>query len=267
MKIGRRRSGLYGLTDLEETARPISIEHTSRRQRRDVMGKKQSKKKQKVSSKKSTPTKENQEQAPPPKTRRRVFQEYGEAFVMALILAILIRGFFVQAFKIPSSSMVPTLLIGDHILVSKFVYGLRVPFTDIRWPRFFSPERGDVIVFIYPVERAKDFIKRVVAVAGDKVEMREKKLFVNGEEVNDTHGKHLEPNIVPPSISPRDTFGPIMVPEGRLFVMGDNRDRSLDSRFWGFVPVKDVRGKAFLIYYSAERFPNIRGSRLFSLIR
>jgi signal peptidase I len=201
------------------------------------------------------------------KTRRNIFQEYSEAFVVAVILAIIIRAFFIQAFKIPSRSMVPTLLVGDHILVSKFIYGIRVPFTQARWPRFVDPSRGDVIVFVYPEDRTKDFIKRVVAVGGDTIEIKDKKVFLNGKKVENKHIEHSTNQIVPGRISPRDNYGPAIIPKDHLFVMGDNRDESHDSRFWGFVPIADVKGEAFMIYYSAMRFPNVRYGRLFSLIQ
>ena len=201
------------------------------------------------------------------KTRRNIFQEYSEAFVVAVILAIIIRAFFIQAFKIPSRSMVPTLLVGDHILVSKFIYGTRIPFTQARWPRFVDPARGDVIVFVYPEDRTKDFIKRVVAIGGDKIEIKDKQVFINGKEVKNKHIQFSTNVIIPGGRDqPRDNYGPVTVPKDHLFVMGDNRDESHDSRWWGFVPIADVKGEAFMIYYSAMRFPNVRYGRLFSLI-
>jgi len=199
------------------------------------------------------------------KSSRRVFQEYSEAFVVAVILAILIRALFVQAFKIPSGSMIPTLLIGDQILVNKFIYGIRVPFTDERWPRFKDPQHGDVIVFVYPEDRTKDFIKRVVGVGGDTVEIRNKQVYVNGKPENNPHARY-GPNTIDPT-GKRDNMPPVKVPEGHLFVMGDNRDQSHDSRWWGFVPASDVKGEAFLIYYSAEEFPGVRWGRIFNVIR
>lgn len=186
---------------------------------------------------------------------------------MAIILAILIRALFVQAFKIPSSSMEPTLLVGDHILVNKFVYGIRIPFTDGRWPKFKEPKAGDVIVFTYPVEREKDFIKRAVAVEGDTVEIRDKRLYVNGKEQVNPHAVYRSRDVLRSDQSPRDNKGPVKVPPGHLFVMGDNRDFSHDSRWWGFVPVQDVKGEAFLIYYSTASFPVVRWGRLFNVIR
>jgi len=201
------------------------------------------------------------------KSHRTIFQEYSEAFVVAVILAILIRALFVQAFKIPSSSMEPTLLVGDHILVNKLLYGIRIPFTDARWPQFVSPRRGDVIVFVYPDDRTKDFIKRVVAIGGDTVEIRNKKVILNGKEVNDPHAHFFDRMVRSGDMNPRDNMPPVTVPPGHLFVMGDNRDFSHDSRFWGFVPLEDVKGEAFLIYYSAQTFPGIRWDRVFDVIR
>ena len=217
---------------------------------------------------KAKPEPATKPEKPPEKSHRTIFQEYSEAFVVAIILAILIRALLVQAFKIPSGSMEPTLLIGDHILVNKLVYGIRIPFTSARWPIFSDPRRGDVIVFVYPEDRTKDFIKRVVAVGGDTVEIRNKKVFINGKELIDKHAHFRDARVLPPSEkNPRDNYGPVKVPEGHLFVMGDNRDYSADSRFWGFVPSEDVKGEAFLIYYSAQNLSNIRLGRLFNIIR
>lgn len=184
------------------------------------------------------------------KKKKSTFREYAEAIVIALVLALFIRTFVVQAFKIPSGSMEPTLEIGDHILVNKFIYGIKIPFTSINLFPWEKPKPGDVIVFIYPLERSKDFIKRVVGVEGDIVKIINKKLFINGSEVPDSHAVYREDAIFSAEVQKRDNFGPVTVPQGKLFVLGDNRDRSLDSRFWGFVPLEDVRGKAFIIYWS-----------------
>jgi len=182
--------------------------------------------------------------------KKSTFREYAEAIIVALVLALFIRTFVVQAFKIPSGSMEPTLEIGDHILVNKFIYGIKLPFTSISLLPLGNPKRGEVIVFIYPLDTSKDFIKRVVAVEGDTVKIVNKKLYINGAEVDDSHAAYKENTIFAAEIQKRDNFGPVTVPKGHLFVLGDNRDRSLDSRFWGFVPLKDVRGKAFMIYWS-----------------
>lgn len=183
-----------------------------------------------------------------PKTAK--IREYAEAIIIAILIAAFIRTFVVQAFKIPSGSMKPTLEIGDHILVNKFSYGVKLPYLRNTIIPVGQPRRGDIAVFIYPEDKSKDFIKRVIAVGGDTVEIRNKKLFVNGEAVDDPHGVHVEDVIYPRAIQRRDNFGPVRVPEGTLFVMGDNRDQSYDSRFWGFVKLEDVIGKAFIIYFS-----------------
>lgn len=184
----------------------------------------------------------------PAASTKSVIREYAEALTVAILLALVIRTFVVQAFKIPSSSMEPTLQIGDHILVNKFIYGVRLPFVGGRLLPFTSPQRGDVIVFVYPEDNSKDFIKRVVAVGGDTVEVKDKKVYVNGEPVEDAHAFYAEGEHG--KREKRDNMPARQVPEGKLFVMGDNRDRSYDSRFWGFVDVGEVKGKAFVIYFS-----------------
>ncbi len=184
-------------------------------------------------------------------------REYAQAIVIALVLALFIRTFVVQAFKIPSGSMIKTLFIGDHILVNKFIYGVKNPFTRATWIPISSPERGDVVVFIFPMDRSKDFIKRVIGLPGDQIKITNKKVYVNGKLFVEPPGvQHTDPNVLPAAVSPRDNFGPVRVPPGKIFVMGDNRDQSFDSRFWGFVPLKDVKGEAFIIYWSwdSERF-------------
>jgi signal peptidase I len=177
--------------------------------------------------------------------------EYLQAILIALVLALFIRTFVVQAFKIPSGSMENTLLIGDHILVNKFIYGVRSPFTRELWIPVKEPERGDVAVFIYPEDRKKDFIKRVIGIQGDTIQIINKNVYVNGKLFHDPAGmQHSDQRILPGSVQPRDNMGPVTVPEDKIFVMGDNRDQSYDSRFWGFVPIKDIKGKAFTIYWS-----------------
>lgn len=188
------------------------------------------------------------EQAPEQSTRSQI-REYVEAFGMAILLALFIRTFIVQAFKIPSGSMEPTLAIGDHLLVNKFLYGIRVPVVGTRLLSFIKPERGDVIVFVYPEDRSKDFIKRIVAVEGDEIEVRNKVIYLNGEKAPDAHGYIAPGSRIYPN-GARDNFGPYKVPDGHVFVMGDNRDHSHDSRYWGPVPVTDILGKAFILYWS-----------------
>ncbi len=194
-------------------------------------------------------------------------RENVEALVIAIILALFIRTFVVQAFKIPSGSMQNTLLIGDYILVNKFIYGVKMPFTDVTIIPIKQPKRGDIIVFKYPEDPSKDFIKRVVGVGGDTVRVENKNVYVNGALQENPHAIHVDPRIYPREFQPRDNFGPVTVPEGKLFVMGDNRDESNDSRFWGFVDVSAVRGKAFMIYWSWDKDDfDVRWRRLGDLI-
>jgi signal peptidase I len=204
----------------------------------------------------------NKDVLPGAKTKRKsVFREYAEAIIIAVVLALFIRTFVVQAFKIPSGSMKPTLLVGDHILVSKFIYGIKIPFTDKTIIKLGKPERGDVVVFKYPLDTKKDYIKRVVGLPGDKVELVNKQLFINGRVTDDPHAYYsVYGNL--------RNFGPVTVPANHLFVMGDNRDESSDSRVWGFVPFYYLRGKAFLIYWSWDRTDfGVRWGRLGDLVR
>jgi signal peptidase I len=175
-------------------------------------------------------------------------RENVEAILVAILLALFIRTFVVQAFKIPSGSMKDTLLIGDHILVNKFIYGVKLPYLQKVIIPFKHPQRGDIIVFKFPIEPEKDFIKRVVGVAGDVIEGHNKTIYVNGKPLVENYTKNTDPHIFPAGTQARDNFGPITVPEHSLFVMGDNRDQSFDSRFWGFVPEENLVGKAFIIW-------------------
>jgi signal peptidase I len=180
------------------------------------------------------------------KKKKSSLRENIEAILVAVVLALFIRTFVVQAFKIPSGSMKNTLLIGDHILVNKFIYGIKLPFIGSTMISIKDPQREDIVVFEYPDDPSKDFIKRVVGVAGDKIEIRDKKVYVNDKLPNQDFAIYTDNRILPG----RDFLGPITVPEDSLFVMGDNRDNSHDSRFWGFVRLKAVKGKAFIIYWS-----------------
>jgi len=187
-----------------------------------------------------------QERQEPPIPERKVreksvIRQYTEAFLIAILLALVIRTFVVQAFKIPSGSMLPTLQIGDHLLVNKFLY----------W--FTDPQRGDVIVFKFPQDEERDFIKRVIALPGDKVEVRGKRVYVNDKPVQESYAVHLDPSMQENPHSPRDNFAPVQAPSGQLFMMGDNRDYSMDSRFWGFLDINKIKGKAFIIYWSWDR--------------
>ena len=189
------------------------------------------------------PAQEGQEPPIPERKVREksVIRQYTEAFLIAILLALVIRTFVVQAFKIPSGSMLPTLQIGDHLLVNKFLY----------W--FTDPQRGDVIVFKFPQDEGRDFIKRVIALPGDKVEVRGKRVYVNDKPVQESYAVHLDPSMQENPHSPRDNFAPVQAPPGQLFMMGDNRDYSMDSRFWGFLDIKKIKGKAIIIYWSWDR--------------
>ena len=199
-----------------------------------------------------------------PKSKLR---EYVEAILLAIVIAFFIRTFVIQAYKITSGSMKPTLLIGDHILVSKFNYGIKLPFIRTTLIPVGTPKRGDIVVFIYPEDRSKDFIKRLVGLPGDTIEVRNKQIFINGQPWKENHGVHSDSLVIPGAVQPRDNFGPVKVPEGKLFVMGDNRDESYDSRFWGFVDMKDVLGKALIIYWSwnQEEY-GVRWSRIGTIL-
>ncbi len=193
-----------------------------------------------------------------------------ESIVIAILLALFIRAFIVQAFDIPSGSMEPTLLPGDYILVNKFIYGIRIPYTNIRLFSYKNPQRGDVIVFIYPVDPSKDFIKRVIGMQGEKVQIVESKIFIDDRPIPDPWGS-FEKKEPAAFIRAVENFGPVIVPKDSLFVMGDNRNDSEDSRFWGFLPLDNLLGKAFIIYFSwngkAENLPDkVRWSRIGELI-
>ncbi|PIU50919.1 signal peptidase I [Candidatus Desantisbacteria bacterium CG07_land_8_20_14_0_80_39_15] len=166
-------------------------------------------------------------------------KEWIEVIVFAGFLAFNIRVFAVQAYKIPSGSMIPTFQVGDHLFVSKFNY----------W--FKMPERGDIVVFKFPEDPKKDFIKRVIAVESDTVQIVNKQVFVNGAALIEPYKMHCDPMLIPGE--PRDNFRPLSVPKGYLFMIGDNRDKSYDSRFWGFLPKENLKGRALFIYWPFTR--------------
>jgi signal peptidase I len=199
--------------------------------------------------------------------KKHIVREYAESIIIAIILALLIRTFVVQAFKIPSGSMEDTLLIGDHLLVNKFIYGMAIPFTDKRILKIRDPRRGDVIVFEYPEDPSKDFIKRVIGTPGDEVQVINKSVYVNGKIYVNPHEVHKETDLVPLAQNPRDNTKLIKVPADSYFVMGDNRDRSYDSRFWGFVKNEKIKGLAFIKYWSwdSEKW-RVRWDRIGRLI-
>jgi len=187
-----------------------------------------------------------------------VILEYVDSGLIAVLLALVIRTFVVQAFKIPSGSMENTLLVGDHLLVNKFLYGTRIPFTDNEILRLRDPKRGDIIVFKYPLNPRRDFIKRCVGVPGDAIEVKDKTLYVNGQAQEGAYEIHRDLEVYPHETgNPRDNFGPVTVPSDSYFMMGDNRDYSADSRFWGFLPRKLIKGKAWVIYWPFTRWRGV----------
>jgi signal peptidase I len=199
--------------------------------------------------------------------------EWFKAISTALLLFLVVRTFVVEAFRIPTGSMENTLLIGDFLLVNKAVYGAELPIGGRRLPAFSEPDRGHVVVFFPPHEPSKNFVKRVVGIPGDTLEMRGKVLFLNGSPVPEPYARHVDPFSDPsdPRMDwqrehlpdgrrdwrayhpTRDNWGPLVVPAGKLFTLGDNRDNSEDSRYWGFVDEVSVRGRPFFVYYSFER--------------
>jgi signal peptidase I len=219
-----------------------------------------------------------------PKAEKSAAREYTEAIIIAIILALILRTFFVQAYKIPSGSMEPTLLIGDHIMVNKLIYGFRLPdsifgFTplsgEIPYGKYLCKidqvHRGDVVVFVFPPDPTKDFIKRVIGVPGDTVAVKEGRVYLNGVRMNNPHAHFVVPQDDRTPGNPRDFFGPVTVPSGEYFVMGDNRDRSYDSRFWGFVPRNNIEGRAVFIYWSwnsdsSSPLGKVRWDRIFKVI-
>lgn len=207
--------------------------------------------------------------------RKSTVREYSESIVVAVAIALLLRAFVVEAFQIPSGSMIPTLEIGDHIFVSKFAYGIGIPFTNKKILSLHEPERGDVIVFKYPRDQSTDYIKRVVGLPGDSVEVRRNEVFVNGTPMPRVlqNGKYVHKDV---SIRPLELWseifggdddghhtlqdpdraesasGPTKVPPNHVFVMGDNRDNSNDSRVWGTVPYELIKGKALIVWWSRD---------------
>jgi signal peptidase I len=227
--------------------------------------------------------------APSPalESQKSAIREYAEAFGVALILAIVLRTFFIQAYKIPSGSMEPTLLIGDHIIVNKLDYGFRLPDSffgltplsdEIPYGKYLFPieavRRGDVVVFVFPEDRTKDFIKRVVATPGDTVEVRTGILYLNGVRVPDPHGHFEKSQVERQPNSQADYMGPLKLAPNQYFMMGDNRDHSYDSRFWGPITRDAIEGRAMFIYWSCADensalscFYDVRWSRIFNLVR
>jgi len=190
-----------------------------------------------------------------PTYQKSTAREYFESIVVAVILALFVRTFVVQAFKIPTGSMEPNLLVGDHLLVNKFIFSptatsperMVLPIRDIR--------RGDIVVFKFPEDPERDFIKRVIGLPGDTVELRQRELFINGQKVEEPYAHYLFPvseGQESANFDVRERYGPVTVPDRHYFMMGDNRDNSQDSRYWGFLPRSYVKGQADMIYYSYD---------------
>lgn len=193
-----------------------------------------------------------------------VVMEYAQAIILAVVLALIIRSFVLQAFQIPSGSMIPTFLEGDRVLVTKFTYGIRNPFNNKVWVEIGQPERWDVVIFVYPEDPKKDFVKRVIGLPGETVSMINGEIFINGQKVEDPHGRY-DPNVFPSG----QNFPPQVVQPGHYFMMGDNRDHSSDSRVWGTVDSSLLKGKAWRHYWSWDSndpqksfFERLRFSRI-----
>jgi len=205
--------------------------------------------------------------------RPSALRENLESLAWAVGLMLLVRIFVLQAFRIPSESMRDTLLVGDFLFVSKFDYGPKIPFTHVRLPGLRGPKPGDIIVFQYPQDPSQDFIKRCVATGGQTLEIRHKAVYVDGVKRDEPFALHGDWNELPATISPRDNLAARTVPPGQMFMMGDNRENSADSRFWGYLPMDLVKGRAMFIYFSTASqhwwdMPFfIRWSRLFRILR
>jgi signal peptidase I len=254
--------------------------------------------------------------------RKSTFREYADSIAVAVLVALFLRAFVVEAFKIPSGSMIPTMEVGDHIFVNKFLYGIRIPFTNIKLFEWRKPRRGEVIVFVYPVDPSKDFIKRIIGVAGDVIQVKNHTVFVNGKPVpheeqpggfsywdydedsdrwtrkdafraeerqgdgpymtlersiddidgpwpkGDLEYRRAHPDCAQKPCVPDDAVaadwdkGFYVVPKGKVFVMGDNRDNSHDSRYWGSVPLENIKGKALIVWWSSGGPEGVRWNRL-----
>jgi signal peptidase I len=199
---------------------------------------------------------------------RSIIREYLEAAIWALVITLFLRAFVIQAFRIPSESMKDTLLVGDFLFVNKFEYGPKIPFTHIRLPGLHQPKRGDVIVFQFPQDPSKDFIKRMIGAGGETIEIHNKQVSVNGTALHEPYAVHSDPTVKPGGYEYRDNYGPFTVPPGELFMMGDNRDNSNDSRYWGTLAMDLVKGRAMFLYWSWDGDRNWpRWNRIGRLIR
>ncbi len=198
---------------------------------------------------------------------RSTLREYVEAALWALVLTLFLRAFVIQAFRIPSESMLNTLLVGDFLFVNKFEYGPKIPFTHIRLPGLRDPRRGDVIVFQYPENPSQDFIKRCIATGGQVLAVRNKQVLVDGQALVEPYVIHIAADTLPASIDERDNFGPFAVDAGEYFMMGDNRDNSKDSRYWGTLRKDLIKGRAMFLYWSWDPDRSQpRWNRIFQII-
>lgn len=228
------------------------------------------------------------------KEKKSRFRREIEGWIWALVVALFLRYFVLQAYRIPSGSMEDTLLPGDFLLVFKPIYGIEIPYTQIKFFQFVKPSRGDIVIFRYPLDPSKDFVKRCIGLPGDTIEIKNKIVYVNGKKIFEPYAIHKDSRIIPPLMKVeneferkefqrmweerelidepkvRDNFGPVVVPEGSYFVLGDNRDNSSDSRFWGPVPEKYLKGIPLIIYFSWDSHANsflksVRIGRIFQL--
>ena len=203
---------------------------------------------------------------------RTALREFVSTALWVVAITFTARAFVIQAFRIPSESMVPTLLKGDFLFVNKFEYGPKIPFTHLRLPGIRAPRRGDVIVFQYPGDTRLDYVKRCIATGGQTVEILDKRVIVDGDTLREPYAIRSDPMVLPRGSAPRDNFGPYTLAPGELFMMGDNRDNSNDSRFWGPVKMDLVRGRAMFIYFSTagndplEAFGKVRVGRILHVI-
>ncbi len=196
------------------------------------------------------------------KMEKSKLREYAEIIVTSVVLALIVRALLIQSYHIPSESMKDTLLKGDFLFANKFIYGAKIPFIDARMPRVRDPKPGDVVIFKFPGDGETDYIKRCVAVEGQSVELKGKNLYVDGKKVEEDYAKYVGGN------NKMRDFGPVVVPESHIFVLGDNRDRSYDSRYWGPLDMKYIRGKAMFLYFSVDYDRHwLRFGRIGDLIR
>ena len=208
--------------------------------------------------------------------------ELVKQILVAVIIYLFISTTTIKATQIYSGSMENTLLVGDLLFINKFIYGIKIPYTDIRLPSLKNPKMGDIVVFKYPKDESVNYVKRCVAVEGQTVEIRDKVLYVDGKPFSNTEGikftrpslpsSYIESDIFPGGNGNRDNYGPVTIPKGYLFMMGDNRDNSFDSRYWGFMPKKNIVGKPIIIYWSWNKeipywdiFHKVRWSRIGTL--